>query len=73
MYVVLKFVWSRPKGLGELVCKSKIECKLRVYILRVLYRLEVCARAILKAYVLYNSKFKFSKRATKFDEIVQLI
>ena len=44
-----------------------------IYILRVLYRLEVCARAILKAYVLYKSKFKFSKRATKFDEIVQLI
>ena len=39
----------------------------------ILYRLEVCDRAILKAYVLYKSKFKFSKRATKFDEIVQLI
>ena len=71
--VVLKFV-SRPKGLGELVCKSKIECKLRVYMLRV-YRLEVCARALLRANEALQLKvtmvqFKFYEMATNFEEIV---
>ena len=48
-----------------------------IYILRV-YRLEVCTRALLRANETLQLKvtmvqFKFSKKATKFDEIVQLI
>ena len=47
------------------------------YILRV-YRLEVCARALLRANEALQLKvtmvqLKFSKVATKFDEILQLI